>query len=144
MASSWPLAWRLDTSFLPIRRASILDPSHTSARVGHAAAPCSSPRVSGPRDRVARTRGSPRPLMLHEERKACYEARDAYFACVLVAPGRRQTKVLRRAYEKHCPPSWVTHFDAKRAEDGKLAALLDTRGGGEKNTAATSGTTKQK
>jgi len=33
----------------------------------------------------------------------------------------------RKAYEKHCPTSWVKHFDAKRDEEIKLRKLLETK-----------------
>ena len=65
--------------------------------------------------------------MLVEERKKCYEARDAYFSCLDANGGRRQRRALRKLYEKHCPSSWVKHFDKKRAEDEKREA---TRGRG--------------
>jgi hypothetical protein len=65
--------------------------------------------------------------MLVEERKKCYEARDAYFSCLGANGGRRHRRSLRGLYEKHCPPSWVKHFDKKREEDEKLRKLLEAR-----------------
>ena len=65
--------------------------------------------------------------MLVEERKKCYEARDAYFSCLDANGGRRHRRSLRGLYEKHCPPSWVKHFDKKREEDEKLWKLLEAR-----------------
>ena len=73
--------------------------------------------------------------MLHEKRWACYVARDAYFECLSKDGARREKKVLRRAYEKHCPKSWVTHFDKKRVEDEKLQKLLEIREGNGKEGA---------
>ena len=65
--------------------------------------------------------------MLVEERKKCYEARDAYFSCLDANGGRRQRRALRKLYEKHCPSSGVKHFDKKREEDEKLRKLLEAR-----------------
>lgn len=69
--------------------------------------------------------------MLVEERKKCYEARDAYFSCLDANSGRRQRRALRKLYEKHCPSSWVKHFDKKREEDEKLRKLLESRSDSE-------------
>jgi hypothetical protein len=65
--------------------------------------------------------------MLVEERKKCYEARDAYFSCVDANGGRQQKRALRKLYEKHCPSSWVKHFDKKREEEDKLRKLLEAK-----------------
>ena len=69
----------------------------------------------------ARTLGSPHPPPA--------QARDAYYACLeeTNAPKSRAARKLRSAYEKHCPQSWVAHFDKKREDETKLAALLATR-----------------
>ena len=40
---------------------------------------------------------------------------------------KRTARSLRKAYEKHCPTSWVKHFDAKRDEEIKLRKLLETK-----------------
>ncbi len=40
---------------------------------------------------------------------------------------KRNARSLRKAYEKHCPTSWVKHFDAKRDEEIKLRKLLETK-----------------
>ena len=57
------------------------------------------------------------------------QARDAFYACLeeTNAPKSRAARKLRSAYEKHCPQSWVAHFDKKREDETKLAALLATR-----------------
>ncbi|KAK8394188.1 hypothetical protein O3P69_006402 [Scylla paramamosain] len=48
-------------------------------------------------------------------RKACWDSRDRYWAC-LDLPGiqRDHCLELRRLYELACPGHWVKHFDRKR------------------------------
>ncbi|CAL4075694.1 unnamed protein product, partial [Meganyctiphanes norvegica] len=49
-------------------------------------------------------------------RKACWESRDNYWACLnLTKPDQReQCLELRRLFEDSCPGQWVKHFDRKR------------------------------
>ncbi|XP_045126016.1 cytochrome c oxidase assembly factor 6 homolog isoform X4 [Portunus trituberculatus] len=69
---------------------------------------------------------SPRKLLVMRERrrmsfrdkgvrKACWDSRDRYWAC-LDLPGiqRDHCLELRRLYELACPGHWVKHFDRKR------------------------------
>ncbi|KAF8340491.1 uncharacterized protein EI90DRAFT_3117026 [Cantharellus anzutake] len=57
-----------------------------------------------------------------EERQKCWDARDAYFACLdglgIVTPGeevsRKMCKVEKKAFEKSCAKSWIEHFNKRR------------------------------
>ena len=91
----------------------------------HRAALPGSSSLSGHAHLRRRRRERGRRLMLVEERKKCYEARDAYFSCLDANGGRRQRRALRKLYEKHCPSSWVKHFDKKRAEDESFVANFE-------------------
>ena len=48
-------------------------------------------------------------------RKACYDARDAYFACR--DAGEKDCGELLKLYEKACPSAWVRYFDKKKIYD---------------------------
>ena len=62
--------------------------------------------------------------VLEQSRKKCWLARDAYFACAAQHSDRSCWRA-RRAYTAACPASWVAHFDKKRAEAARVAALLE-------------------
>ena len=62
--------------------------------------------------------------VLQQSRKNCWTARDAFFACA-EQHGDRACWRTRRAYTAACPASWVAHFDKKRAEAARVAALLE-------------------
>ncbi|XP_069953298.1 cytochrome c oxidase assembly factor 6 homolog isoform X1 [Cherax quadricarinatus] len=48
-------------------------------------------------------------------RKACWDSRDRYWACLdLPDLHRDHCMELRRLYEMACPGHWVKHFDRKR------------------------------
>ncbi|KAK4291756.1 hypothetical protein Pmani_035442 [Petrolisthes manimaculis] len=49
-------------------------------------------------------------------RKACWESRDRYWACLDLPDSihRDHCLELRRLYEMACPVHWVKHFDRKR------------------------------
>ncbi|XP_042889327.1 cytochrome c oxidase assembly factor 6 homolog isoform X1 [Penaeus japonicus] len=48
-------------------------------------------------------------------RKACWESRDRYWACLDLPDVHRDNCLdLRRLYEHSCPSHWVKHFDRKR------------------------------
>eukprot|EP00039_Didymoeca_costata_P022450 m.4535 g.4535 ORF g.4535 m.4535 type:complete len:82 (-) comp3010_c0_seq1:2395-2640(-) len=56
------------------------------------------------------------PRVTKQERLACWEARDKFFACddknknVTPSP----CEELRKSYEKQCPIAWVKHFNKRR------------------------------
>ena len=88
-----------------------------TVNVPRSSSPFVVPRSSN-RSRLFRVADHPRPPS---------QARDAYFACLDVNGAKRTARSLRKAYEKHCPTSWVKHFDAKRDEEIKLRKLLETK-----------------
>ncbi|KAG9077201.1 hypothetical protein FS749_010936 [Ceratobasidium sp. UAMH 11750] len=55
-----------------------------------------------------------------EERKRCWDSRDAYFGCLdragVVAPGREggTCNAENKIYEKNCAASWVAYFNKQR------------------------------
>jgi len=64
--------------------------------------------------------------VLVEGRKLCYKVRDEYFACVDANNGdASKCKKLKKAFEKGCPASWVTHFERKREELKKVQVYLN-------------------
>ncbi|KAF7311902.1 hypothetical protein MIND_00201600 [Mycena indigotica] len=57
------------------------------------------------------------PLPTRQDRQACWDARDAYYACLdsagVVRPGSEGPKVCRaenRVYERSCAQSWVSVY----------------------------------
>lgn len=60
-------------------------------------------------------------------REACYEARDAYYACKdlvsqetatsVAAPASEQCKDQAAAYQSQCLRSWRKYWDERRAND---------------------------
>ncbi|CAA6653448.1 unnamed protein product [Spirodela intermedia] len=78
------------------------------------------------------------PDVLSEARKACYTARDAFYACLEKETGRKNTESgysgllypaecaqSRADYVKQCRPAWVKHFDKLAATNKKVKRLLD-------------------
>jgi hypothetical protein len=61
-------------------------------------------------------------VVLESARKKCWAARDAYFAC---ADASSFCFLSRRAFTSACPSAWVRHFDKKRADSARVAALLE-------------------
>ncbi|KAH7106637.1 cytochrome oxidase c subunit VIb-domain-containing protein [Auriculariales sp. MPI-PUGE-AT-0066] len=57
-----------------------------------------------------------------EQRNMCYEAKDAYYACLdaagVLTPGTETDKSgcaeLKRLYEERCQKSWVQYFNTRR------------------------------
>lgn len=71
-----------------------------------------------------------------EQRKHCWESRDAYFACldkgnVMVAggtePGEAGCKAERKGYEVHCGKSWVS-CDGHHADVGRTLYTMGRLG----------------
>ena len=50
-----------------------------------------------------------------KKRKACYEARDAYFACK--ETGTKDCEELLKVFEEACPSAWVRYFGKKKIYD---------------------------
>lgn len=50
-----------------------------------------------------------------EHRTACYNARDAYWACLDTNEDKVEACVaLRKVFVANCASTWVKHFDRKR------------------------------
>ncbi|KAI9635030.1 cytochrome oxidase c subunit VIb-domain-containing protein [Dioszegia hungarica] len=69
-----------------------------------------------------------------EQRKHCWESRDAYFACldkgnVMVAggtePGEAGCKAERKGYEVHCGKSWIDYFNKRRTLELRQKATVE-------------------
>eukprot|EP00794_Sanderia_malayensis_P019510 gene19510-21439_t len=54
-----------------------------------------------------------------KQRHACWQARDAYYACKQSRSANddepEKCEELLKHYEASCPPSWIKHFDKKVA-----------------------------
>jgi len=64
---------------------------------------------------VSGTKGAKNEKFLKkEDRKKCWDARDAYWSC-LKTNDENQDKCadFRKTYTQLCPPTWVNHFDRK-------------------------------
>ncbi|KAK4686937.1 cytochrome c oxidase assembly factor 6, partial [Tremellales sp. Uapishka_1] len=65
---------------------------------------------------------SPPPAPNREERKACWDSRDAYFSCLdrngVAQAGSEEKKGVcgeeRKGYEKRCGQSWIDYFNKRR------------------------------
>lgn len=55
------------------------------------------------------------PAPNSKNRKVCYEAKDAYFACK--DAGNTDCQELLKKYEEACPSAWVRYFDKKKIYD---------------------------
>jgi len=71
----------------------------------------------------------PRP---REERQRCWDARDAYYACLnatgVVVPGEESSKQCRaenKAFVKNCAKSWVEYFNKRRVLADQQKELLE-------------------
>ena len=67
--------------------------------------------------------------MLRKERELCYKHRDAYYEALSSSSSsnnsnnKRELKQLKKLFEKHCPSSWVEHFEKIRLDSEKFASL---------------------
>jgi hypothetical protein len=67
--------------------------------------------------------------MLRKERELCYKHRDAYYEALSSSSSsnnsenKRELKQLKKLFEKHCPSSWVEHFEKIRLDQEKFANL---------------------
>lgn len=67
--------------------------------------------------------------MLRKERELCYKHRDAYYEALSSSSSsnnsenKRELKRLKKLFEKHCPSSWVEHFEKIRLDQEKFANL---------------------
>ncbi|KAI0064943.1 hypothetical protein BV25DRAFT_1822719 [Artomyces pyxidatus] len=65
-----------------------------------------------------------------QDRAKCWEARDAYFACLdasqVVVAGTEGSKcaVENRAYQQNCAKSWIDYFNKRRVLAEKQKPLL--------------------
>ncbi|KAI0290350.1 cytochrome oxidase c subunit VIb-domain-containing protein [Russula brevipes] len=65
-----------------------------------------------------------------EDRSRCWEARDAYFACLdaadVVVAGTEGSKCAsqRKSYEQNCARSWIDYFNQRRVLAEKQKPLL--------------------
>jgi len=67
-----------------------------------------------------------------DDRKRCWDARDAYFLCLdkanILAPGSETGKLCskeRKNYDGACAKSWVEYFDKKRVLDARQKAMME-------------------
>ena len=78
--------------------------------------------------------------MLREERELCYKHRDAYYEAIKreieETNTKKELKRLKALFEKHCPKSWVAHFEKIREDSEKFTKLT-------KLTTTTTTTTKE-
>ncbi|KAB1211892.1 hypothetical protein CJ030_MR5G000953 [Morella rubra] len=78
--------------------------------------------------------------VLSEGRKACYNARDAFYACLEKASDKTPTEIasvgllypseckgMRTEFVKHCRASWVKHFDRQYCRSRRVQRLLDDK-----------------
>ncbi|KAI0246293.1 cytochrome oxidase c subunit VIb-domain-containing protein, partial [Lactifluus subvellereus] len=71
----------------------------------------------------------PNPIS-REDRSKCWEARDAYFACLdaadVVVAGTEGSKCAaqRKSYEQNCAKSWIDYFNQRRVLAEKQKPLL--------------------
>ena len=69
--------------------------------------------------------------MLRKEREICYKHRDAYYEALSSSSSssntssnnKRELKQLKKLFEKHCPSSWVEHFEKIRLDQLKFTNL---------------------
>ncbi|KZO91100.1 hypothetical protein CALVIDRAFT_489578 [Calocera viscosa TUFC12733] len=66
-----------------------------------------------------------------DDRKRCWDSRDAYFLCLdkanLLAPGSETGSTCakeRKGYEASCAKSWVEYFDKRRVLDARQKAMV--------------------
>ena len=70
--------------------------------------------------------------MLREERELCYKHRDAYYEAIKRGEieetnnNKKELKRLKALFEKHCPKSWVAHFEKIREDSEKFTKLTTT------------------
>ena len=61
-----------------------------------------------------------------EHRTACYNARDAYWACLDKNEDKPEVCAgLRQVYTSKCSSTWVKHFDRKREYEKFKSEVLD-------------------
>ena len=83
--------------------------------------------------------------MLREERELCYKHRDAYYEAIKRGEieetntnnKKKELKRLKALFEKHCPKSWVAHFEKIREDSEKFTKLTKL------TTTTTTTTTKE-
>ena len=61
--------------------------------------------------------------MLREARELCYKHRDAYHEALKKASSKKELRALEKLFEKHCPRSWVDHFEKIRLDQEKFTKL---------------------
>ncbi|KAL7291288.1 hypothetical protein TKK_0014892 [Trichogramma kaykai] len=49
-----------------------------------------------------------------EDRKKCWDNRDAYWTCLDTKKSEDMCTEFRKLYEQFCPSQWVKHFDKRR------------------------------
>ena len=80
--------------------------------------------------------------MLREERELCYKHRDAYYEAIKreieETNTKKELKRLKALFEKHCPKSWVAHFEKIREDSEKFTKLTKLT-----TTTTTTTTTKE-
>ncbi|KAF3781003.1 hypothetical protein EJ110_NYTH37735 [Nymphaea thermarum] len=77
--------------------------------------------------------------VLAEARKACYKARDAFYACMEKEVDKKPTEIAsvgllypsdckgaRAEFVSQCRPTWVKHFDRQYCAKKRVQRLLDS------------------
>ncbi|KZT57945.1 hypothetical protein CALCODRAFT_422178, partial [Calocera cornea HHB12733] len=74
------------------------------------------------------------PPPKRDDRKRCWDARDAYFLCLdasnFLAPGSETgvtCKKERKTYDGSCAKSWVEYFDKRRVLEARQKAMLEAQ-----------------
>ncbi|KAH7341694.1 cytochrome c oxidase, subunit VIb [Rhizoctonia solani] len=71
------------------------------------------------------------PAPTREERKRCWQARDAYFGCLdnnkVIQPGKEGSACSRenKTYGQLCPAVWVEYFNKQRVLAERQRATLE-------------------
>ena len=73
--------------------------------------------------RDEREREREKKRMLREARELCYKHRDAYHEALKKASSKKELRALEKLFEKHCPRSWVDHFEKIRLDQEKFTKL---------------------
>ncbi|KAL2961086.1 hypothetical protein AAZX31_17G072800 [Glycine max] len=79
--------------------------------------------------------------VLTKARDSCYNARDAFYACLEKESDKKPTEIAsvgllypveckqcRNEYVKQCRSSWVKHFDRQYCQNKRVQRLLDDKG----------------
>ena len=99
-------------------------PEDTSSNTNNSTPPTAQPVSPAPPVPPAE-KPKGRPLLKSEERKRCWAARDAYFACFDKKGQRKEfCEESYAQFEKDCPKKWMEHFEGIRMKAAFRKALV--------------------